>query len=1036
VTVADGGPRRRVAEPTLPYHGLVATRVASPDFIGRKRELDALVEAIARGRAREATVVLVGGDAGIGKTRLVAEAAARAREQGALVLEGGCVWLGSGEGLPFGPIVEALRHLPELIAAGAAGSIRSIDELRSTETNDLGRLMPELGSTTSSDAAIFERPDWVQARIFESALALLRRLGDEVPVALVVEDLHWSDSATRDLLSFLARNARDECLVIIGTYRTDDLHRRHPLRPWLAEMERLPRVIRTEIGRFGRTELAAQVAAILGHQPPDDLVEAIARRAEGNPFFVEELLASGAEGGVDRIPPTLRDVLLTRVTARSEEAQRILGVAAVAGRTAPSALLAAVSGADEAGIEAPLREALAAQILIDDPSIPGDAYRFRHALMAEAVYDDLLPSERRRLHAAYATALDALPVPAGAEGASHLAALAHHATAAHDQARALQAWVRAARAATETHAFGEAGVAFERAIELWDAVPADDRPADVDSAGLHYEAALAAFVGGRIARAVDLARVAVERIDRKRQPERWAAANERLARATWISGRIDEALAIYQSTAAALADGPPSPARARIMASLAGAHMLRGDHALAIGAAEDAIEVARASGARTSEANARNTLGTSRALSGRCAEGVPILREAAAMSGELTDVDDIGRAYTNLSSILLICGQQEESLRVALDGVAWARTVGAAGGFGRFIAGNATDAAIDLGRWDQAESLADDLIAGETSGVNRITTTCVVGRFFARRGRFEEAERLLSEGRERIAPLQEAQFSGSLYVGLAELALAAGRPDDAAKSIAEGAARMGRTGDRYYLSEVLAMGARAEADRAERARATRDTATADLATASATSYRDTLRTWSLESGGADGFVRQFAADAAMAAAEAQRATGTADPDAWREAVVAADRRGKAWGMAYSRYRLAEALLLARAPRAEAARAVGEAWTHADTLDARPLLSWIESLARRSRIEIPAPAAEDEAPAAEATSTAAVDHGLTAREREVLALLVEGHTNRRIAEELFISESTAGVHVSNILGKLGVGSRTEAATVAARLGLVD
>ena len=286
----------------LSYHGIVTTRVASPDLIGRERELRSLRDAVARSRAGDAVVVLVGGDAGIGKTRLVTEGVAQAHDAGSLVLEGGCVSLGSGEGLPFGPIVEALRRLPDLIDAGEVGAITDMAELRTTETSDLGRLMPELGSGPTADAGVFDRPDWVQARIFEGMLALLRALGEQTPVVLVVEDLHWSDSSTRDLLSFLARNARTERLVIIGTYRTDDLHRRHPLRPWLAEMERLPRVVRTEVGRLGQSELVDLISAILGHRPPSDLVDAIAKRAEGNPFFVEELLACGIEDAADRIP--------------------------------------------------------------------------------------------------------------------------------------------------------------------------------------------------------------------------------------------------------------------------------------------------------------------------------------------------------------------------------------------------------------------------------------------------------------------------------------------------------------------------------------------------------------------------------------------------------------------------------------------------------------------------------------------------------------------------------------------------------------
>jgi DNA-binding CsgD family transcriptional regulator len=1034
VTVARRDPTSR----TVPYHEPVATRVASPEFIGRQRELASLDDAVSRARSGDATVILVGGDAGIGKSRLVAEAARRARESGALVLEGGCIALGEGDGLPFAPIVEAFRRLPAIVAAGAIPGIDGIGSLRSSETSDLGRLLPELGDAPSPDARVFDRPDWVQARIFEGVLSLLRALGEHLPVVLIVEDLHWADSSTRDLLSFLVRNVRAERLAIIGTYRTDDLHRRHPLRPWLSEMERSPRVRRTEIARFDHAELTAQVGAILGHVPSARLVDAIAERAEGNPFFVEELLASGAEGATDRLPPTLRDVLLTRVTALPEDAQHILGIAAVAGRAAESALLAAVAGVDEPDIEGALREALAAQILVADDASGRDAYRFRHALLAEAVYDDLLPSERRRLHAAYAASLADRPVPTGVEGASQLAALAHHATFAHEPVRALHAWVGAARAAAASHAFGEAERAYEHAIDLWDAVPADDRPTDTDASALYFEASQAAMVRGRHGRAVDLARAAADALDPDRDLDRWAAANERLARATWMSGRLEDALAIFRQTADALVGTDPTPVRARVMAALASAYMLRGDHPTAIANATEAIEIARTAGARESEAHAMNTLGTSTAATGDCARGVAILREAFARTKDLHDVDDIGRAYANLSSMLAICGAAEEGLALALEGVAWARSVGLSDGYGRFIGNNACNAATHLGRWDEAERLADEAFAGDPVGVNRLALLGNAGSLFARRGRLADAERLLHEGRQLVEPLQESQMSGSIFVGLIEAALTQGRPDEAATIAADGVARLRRVEDRSFLGELLAMAARAEADRAEHARAARDDRAAASASSAAAAYRDPLASWMAEPAGRGAFAGLMAADAAAAEAEVRRAAGVADVAAWQAALDAAAASGSAWRTAYARYRVAEAKLLARAPRREAVAALSAAWSSADALGAAPLRGWIESLARRSRIDLAATVPVDERPAAEDAPAAPEpdDHGLTAREREVLALLAEGHTNKRIGELLFISESTAGVHVSNILGKLGVSSRTEAAAVATRLGLID
>ena len=239
----------------------MATRVSSPTFIGREIELAALGSALERTIGGTTTTVLIGGDAGIGKSRLIAEFAAHARSRGALVLEGGCVSLGDGGGLPFAPIVEAFRRLPSLLADGAVQGLDGIDDLRSPATAELGRLVPELGSTGGPEPVSSDRPEWTQARIFEGLLALLHGLSERVPVVLLLEDLHWADGSTRDVTSFVARNARSERLLLVGTYRADDLHRRHPLRPWLSEMERVPRVERFELARFGRSEMGAQIAA-------------------------------------------------------------------------------------------------------------------------------------------------------------------------------------------------------------------------------------------------------------------------------------------------------------------------------------------------------------------------------------------------------------------------------------------------------------------------------------------------------------------------------------------------------------------------------------------------------------------------------------------------------------------------------------------------------------------------------------------------------------------------------------------------------
>jgi DNA-binding CsgD family transcriptional regulator/tetratricopeptide (TPR) repeat protein len=599
----------------------------------------------------------------------------------------------------------------------------------------------------------------------------------------------------------------------------------------------------------------------------------------------------------------------------------------------------------------------------------------------------------------------------------------------------LRAWVAAARAAAAAYAFTESLRAYERAIDLWDAVPADDRPEGVDAAELYYEAAMAAHVSGRVDRAPEFARVAVSLIDRTREPDRWVLANERLARTSWGSGGTTEGLAILEATAAALESSEPTPTRARIVAALASARMLRGDQGEAIATAEAAIGLARLAGSAQAEAHALTTLGTSTVLVGRSADGLAMLAEAFERTKALADAhDDMGRVYANLSSALLIAGRAEESVTVATEGVEWARSVGAAGGYGRFIAGNLIDALVHLGRWDEAEVWLQDQLDADAVGVNRLGLIGVAGAFHARRGHPDIADRLIREGRVRIEPLVEAQFSGPIHGALVEHLLTTGQPFEASEAATTGIERLDRVDDQYYLGDLLTLGARAEADVAELSRARRDEAAADQAAAVAARYADRARGYAATRPGRDAFGGRFESDAAIAAAEARRASGTPDPTAWGDALEALGTTGHAWLKAYARYRLAESLISSRAPRREAEAAVFEALSSAIALSAEPLISWIEALARRARISLSTASDISDVAAPEPDQQGGA--GLTAREREVLALLAEGYTNRRIAHELFISESTAGVHVSNILGKLGVATRTEAATVAARLGLVD
>jgi DNA-binding CsgD family transcriptional regulator/tetratricopeptide (TPR) repeat protein len=728
--------------------------------------------------------------------------------------------------------------------------------------------------------------------------------------------------------------------------------------------------------------------------------------------------------------------MLTRVAALSEGAQRILGIAAVEPGLIDPVRIAAVAGLPEIEVEGPVHEALAAQVIVPDPAGAVDGYRFRHALLAEAVLDELLPSERRRLHASYAAFLAERSVPPGAEGASQLALLAYHATGARQSAMALGAWVRAARAARAAYGSPEALEAYDNALALWDAVPLEQLPEGVDVADLYREASSIALTAGRPERAVELAREAVAAVDLAVEPRRWALAAEALGRAYWIAGEPVEGIRELEQAASVLAGSPPSGEYARVLATLAGARMLRGDNAEAIPLARAAMAMAREVDDPIAEANALITMGTSQANLGGCDEGLATLRSGLELTRELDAVDLLQRAYANLSSALSLCGDGEEAYQVAIEGAMRSKELGAWSQYGRFIAAGAVDAAVELGRWDDAEELLDEICETELTGVLRLAIPATGATSWARRGRTGQAA-IVAEAWALVVRRHETPFTGWIIAGLVEQALTDGRPEEAARIAADALQKFGITDDVVFFDTAW-VAARAEADLAEVLRARRDSGGAGEAAARSARLAAEVRSRSQgESGTGSG--RRVASHIAITRAEAARAAGRGDVVAWRSAVVTMDAVPLAWPSAYAQYRLGEALLATHADRATVVEVLTDARDRTKRLGAAPLLADIEGLARRARIPLPGPAdvvaaaIDADAPTTD-DDKAPDDFGLTTRERDVLRLVAAGYTNRRIGETLFISESTAGVHVSNILAKLGVTTRTEAAAVAARVGL--
>ncbi|MPY32120.1 AAA family ATPase [Streptomyces adustus] len=1015
--------------------GPVQNSSVSPVFVGRAAELGTLDDALARAVAGEPQALLIGGEAGVGKTRLVEEFATAARGRGAVVAVGGCVEIGA-DGLPFAPFSGALRalrrELPDALAAAAAG-----------RQEELAGLLPELG-----EGVLGRYDEEGMARLFELTARLLERLAADRTVVLVLEDLHWADASTRHLLAYLFRTLRTGRLVVLATYRADDIHRRHPLRPLLAELDRQRTVRRIELARFDRAEVSRQIAGILATEPDPAQVDHIFERSDGNAFFVEELAVAAGAGCATGLTDSLRDLLLVRVESLPECAQNIARIVAEGGSTVEYRLLAAVAGLTEDDLIEALRAAVNAHILLVAPA--GDGYRFRHSLVREAVGDDLLPGERARLNRHYAEALEADPtlVPAD-ERVMRLASYWYH---AHDPAKALPAVLEASATARCRHAYSEQLRLLERAMELWDAAPEAVRsrlrppdhvpayPADgheghdgaegYDGTPLCYldllaEAAVAGRFCGERERALKITKRALRLLDEEKDPLRAAWFWVQRSRLLQAQARGDGWTEL--ATAQELVRGlPPSLVHAEVLGSVAAWLMSHAPGPEALAAAERAVEYARMVGADEIELNDRLTLGGLMVDAGDIEAGLAEMRDVKERALRLGLVNVAGRAYVNLPTELEAVGRSREAVPILEEGAVYTRKFGLVESEG-WVWGNLAESLYSLGRWDEAVDAARNAVRLGCNGRPQADSSLLLAQLALSRGDVAETGRQLKGAAAYFGSFEAARMQ-SIPVALVSVGLAAaeGRLLDA-RAVLDNALDTGfPTGTQRYAWPLLLAAAAAEADaRALPAAQQGRRRTLERILESAKNLTTDAPVWLAH----ERWVR----------AEVRTSEGRATVETWSEVVTAFERLERPYDLARIRYRLAEALLATGAERpggtpadggderARAAELLRLAHAVAEELGARPLADHVTRLARGARLLPAARAPERPADPVEAL-------GLTGRERDVLRLVSAGRTNRQIAEELFISPKTASVHVSNILGKLGVSGRGEAAALAHRAGL--
>ncbi|WP_441250144.1 helix-turn-helix transcriptional regulator [Kitasatospora sp. McL0602] len=1006
----------------------------SPVFVGRGTETTALTQALERAAAGQPKAVLIGGEAGVGKTRLVEEFLESVCGDSVVTTVGGCLEVGA-EGLPFAPMTTALRRLHRQLGPELERAAEGME-------GHLARLLPDFGETDGEPNDEFSR-----ARLFEHTARLFERLSAERTLVLAVEDLHWSDRSTRELLAYLIRTLHRSRVLIIATYRADDLHRRHPLRPFLAELDRLRTVQRLELARFEHGETAAQLAGIFGTKALDrDLVDLIHRRSEGNPFFVEELATAHQDGCPAGMTDSLRDILLVRVEALPDETQRVLRIAAEGGSYVEHALLAAVldegEGEPEEMLIEALRTAVGANVL--RPDTDGEGYRFRHALVREAVSDDLLPGERYRINRRYATVLEANDALVCTD--TRPARLANYWYHAHDPARALPSALDAARAARRRNAFAEQLKMLERALGLWDEVSeevlattlrpydwAETYPPCSCDPGTHTEACdrlqlidvlaeavVASRRSGEPERGLSLSKRALKLVDESLHPER--AAWFRMHRSRMLGNLLragrEEEIAHAQRLVAGLR---PSAVQAEVFALTAANAMLLLPTHEDVALAERAVEIAREVGAETVEQHARMTLGTYYTLLGDPERGVALLRDAVERAGELCAPDLHCRGLNNLASLLCMIGRPAEAEVLARHGLDKAGRTGLLANTGAILAGNLAEALVALGRPAEAVEVLAEWDTDLGPGSYHEFLDRLRGELALDRGDAAVAAACLARARSvgRTAQLQYRLPTVRLAM---RLAAREGRPLDARAellavldqrvehtALCEGLLPDNGTG---WLLPVLTEAAGIEADvRGLPAAAPGREAALRRIAAAAAEPRPATR---LDVG----WLR-------LLEGELARAEGADTPAHWAAAVAVLREVEPSRPLLLALYRQGEAA--AAAGQREAATALlREARELATARDEQHLGREIAHLAERAGLALDARRPEPPAPAAEPAL------GLTPRERDVLQLLTQGRTNRQIAEALYISPKTASVHVSNILAKLAVGTRGEAAALAHHL----
>ncbi|TDB75300.1 helix-turn-helix transcriptional regulator [Micromonospora sp. KC723] len=966
----------------------MASDVDTAPLVGRADQLTEL-RAVLLGEPGpgQTAAVFVTGESGVGKSRLLHETGARLRDAGAVVLTGSC--LDIGDASPLHPVVQALRRFDADLTVTQART--------SSAVRGLLRMFADEPATPDGGA------------LLERVSRGLSLIAEGRPLVLVLDDLQWVDRSTRQLLLYLLAGLGDLQLSVLAAIRAEALQGAHPLRRVLTELRRLRSVRVFDLAPLGRADTDRLAAAIVGAPLTPEAADQIWQRSGGNPFVVEEL-ARDLRDGHDGLSDTLREIFLARVDALPRHAHAV--VHAVAAGVEPVAhwLLADVLHLPEQELIDAVRASVAHRLLVS----ADDGYRLRHRLVAEVLEHELLPAERSALHRRYAEALNRVPADL------HQARLAHHWRLAGEPARALSAAMAAAREAERLHGFAEAHRHWSVALQLAASPATGPMPAsvEVNRAELLEHAAETAHQCGEHARALSLL---AELTGADTAPS--CALRIRRARYLAAAGRSAPAEAEYQWVleAADCTDGERATAAARLAELLL--HL--GRYAEAGQRAREALDLAATvEGSTTEVVLASAALGFSEAFLEDPDAGLAVVRRALETAERAGRPEDVACAYLHLAELLTgPLNILEEGVVVARRGAERVAELGLGRTYETRLLAIATNGLFRVGQWAEAEKVVAAALRHRPSGADAVELLLARCRLSVGYGDVEASDRDLEAVATMLAGGGAPRHVLPMLILRAGLAMWQGRHDVARQAVQRGLTES-RSDDVVLLATLAWHGLRAEAQ----ARASRvpvdETALRRL--------RDAVERVTAKSMTAAGPVRYVAEGfLALCTAELSRLDGRGDPEAWARSAAEWDRRHHPYPAAYSRLRQAEALLARRSRSATAAKLLRQAYETAQGLGAVPLTSEIRNLAGRARVELKERSQPATRSGGRGEPTGDELGVLTAREREVLAAVAEGLTNKEIGQRLFISERTIGVHVSHIFDKLQVRTRVQASAIFLR-----